>query len=104
MRKLKKDDSVVVIAGRDKGKRGEILQFVGENRALVSGINMVKKHVRPNPNTNEQGGIISKEAPIQVSNLAIYNDETEKADRVGIRTEAGKNVRFFKSNSQLIDE
>lgn len=104
MRKLKRDDSVVVIAGRDKGKRGDIVRFVTEQRVLVSGVNLVKKHTKPNPNMNEPGGIISKEAPIHVSNLAIYNDDTEKADRVGIRVEDGKKVRFFKSNDKPIDE
>lgn len=104
MRKLKRDDSVVVIAGRDKGKRGDIVRFVTEERVLVSGVNLVKKHTKPNPNMNEPGGIISKEAPIHVSNLAIYNDDTEKADRVGIRTEDGKKVRFFKSNDKPVDE
>jgi large subunit ribosomal protein L24 len=103
MRKIKRDDEVVVIAGRDKGKRGEVLRVFADSRVLVSGVNMVKKHQRPNPNAGVQGGIIDKEAPIQVSNVAIYNNETGKADRVGFRVEDGRKVRFFKSTNKPID-
>jgi large subunit ribosomal protein L24 len=102
MRKIKKDDEVVVITGRDKGKRGSVLQVLGDGRLLVGGINMVKKHQRPNPNAGQQGGIISREAPIQASNVAIWNDESASADRVGFRIEDGKKVRFFKSNNKAI--
>jgi len=102
MRKIKKDDEVVVITGRDKGKRGSVLQVLGDGRLLVGGVNMVKKHQRPNPNAGQQGGIISREAPIQASNVAIWNDETASADRVGFRIEDGKKVRFFKSNNKAI--
>ena len=104
MRKLKREDEVIVIAGRDKGRVGEVMQVRPDGRLLVSGVNMVKKHLRGNPQTNEQGGIVSREAPIQASNVAIYNQETSKADRVGIREEDGKRVRFFKSSGALIDE
>ena len=103
MRKIQKDDEVIVIAGRDKGKRGTVLRMVAPNRVLVAGINMVKKHTRPNPQTNEQGGIIDMEAPIAISNIALYNEETNKADRIGIREEDGKRVRYFKSTGTLVD-
>ena len=104
MLKIKKDDEVVVIAGRDKGRRGEVLRVLKDGRLMVAGINMVKKHKRPNPNAGEQGGIIAQEAPIQVSNVAIWNDEDERADRVGVRVEEdGKKVRFFKSNGKAIE-
>jgi large subunit ribosomal protein L24 len=103
MLKIKKDDEVVVIAGRDKGKRGDVLQVLGDGRLLVGGVNLVKKHQRPNPNIGQRGGIVEQEAPIDLSNVAIWNDEEDKADRVGIREEDGKRVRFFKSNSKAID-
>ena len=104
MQKLKKDDEVIVLAGRDKGKRGAVLQVLGRDRLLVSGVNTVKKHTRPNPQANEQGGIVTKEATIHRSNVAIFNDETGKADRVGIRLEDGKKVRFYKSTNTVIAE
>jgi large subunit ribosomal protein L24 len=104
MLKIKKNDEVIVIAGRDKGRRGEVLNVLKDGRLMVSGINMVKKHKRPNPNAGEQGGIIAQEAPIQASNVAIWNDEDERADRVGVRVEEdGKKVRFFKSNGKVIE-
>jgi large subunit ribosomal protein L24 len=103
MRKIRRDDEVIVIAGRDKGKRGEVLRVFQDDRVLVAGVNVVKKHQRPNPNAGIQGGIIDKEAPIQVSNVAIYNNETGKPDRVGFRTDDGKKVRYFKSTSKPID-
>lgn len=103
MLKIKKDDEVVVIAGRDKGKRGDVLKVLGDGRLLVSGVNLVKKHQRPNPNIGQRGGIVEQEAPIAISNVAIWNDEEDKADRVGIREEDGKRIRFFKSNSKAID-
>jgi large subunit ribosomal protein L24 len=103
MLKIKKDDEVVVIAGRDKGKRGDVLRVLGDGRLLISGINLVKKHERPNPNIGQRGGIVEREAPIQVSNVAIWNDEAEKADRVGLREEDGNKVRFFKSTGKVIE-
>ena len=102
MLKIKKDDEVVVIAGRDKGRRGEVLKVLKDGRLLVSGVNMVKKHTRANPNVGERGGIVDKEAPIQVSNVAIWNHEDERADRVGFKLEDGKKVRVFKSNGKAI--
>ena len=95
---------MIVISGRDRGRVGEVVQVMPDGRLLVAGVNMVRKHLRANPQTNEQGGIVSREAPIQASNVAIYNRDTSKADRVGIRVEDGKRVRFFKSSGALIDD
>ena len=104
MLKIKKDDEVVVLTGRDKGRRGEVVRVMKDGRLLVAGINMVKKHTRPNPNVGEQGGIVSKEAPIQVSNVAIWNHEDNRADRVGFKVEDGKKIRIFKSNGKAIED
>jgi len=104
MRKIRKGDTVVVIAGRDKGKRGDVTRVVGAEHVIVSGVNQVKKHQRPNPMKGEQGGIVSRDAPIHVSNVALWNPVTKKADRVGIRMmEDGRKVRFFKSNGELVN-
>ncbi len=104
MQKIKKGDEVIVLTGRDKGKIGEVLQILPGDRALVNDVNIVKRHTKPNPMKGQQGGIIEKEAPIQVSNLAIYNPTTKKADRAGFRTlEDGRKVRFYKSNNEVID-
>jgi ribosomal protein L24, bacterial/organelle len=104
MQKLKRDDEVIVIAGRDKGKRGKITKILGDDRVLVSGVNMVKRHTKPNPNLGKQGGIVEKEAGIHISNVAIFNPKTQKADRVGVRIEAdGTKVRIFKSDNSVID-
>ena len=104
MQKLKRDDEVIVIAGKDKGKRGKITRVLNDGRLIVSGINMVKRHTKPNPNMGRQGGIVEKEAGIQASNVAIFNPKSEKADRVGIRVdENGEKVRIFKSDSSVID-
>ena len=103
MRKIKKGDSVVVITGRDKGKRGDVTRVVDAEHVVVAGINQVKKHQRPNPMKGEQGGIVSLDAPIHVSNIALWNPVTKKADRVGFRVmEDGRKVRFFKSNGELL--
>ena len=103
MRKIKKGDNVVVIAGRDKGKRGDVSRVLDENYVMVNGVNTVKRHTRPNPMKNEPGGIVSKEMPIHVSNIAIWNPVTGKADRIGIRMlEDGRKVRFFKSNKEQL--
>ena len=103
MRKIKKGDSVVVISGRDKGKRGDVTQTLGADYVLVAGVNMVKKHARPNPMKNQPGGIVTKEVPIHVSNVAIWNPVTQKADRIGFRKlEDGRTVRFYKSNGEVI--
>ena len=104
MRKLKKGDNVVVITGRDKGKRGDVARVVDASHVVVNGINTVKRHTRPNPLKNQPGGIVAKELPIHVSNVAIWNPVTQKADRVGFRTlEDGRKVRFYKSNGEQIN-
>lgn len=104
MNKLKRNDEVIVIAGKDKGKRGKILRVLGDDRVIVSGVNMVKRHTRPNPMANLPGGIVEKEAPLHRSNVAIFNPQTKKADRVGIRTnDAGGRERIFKSTQEAVD-
>lgn len=103
MRKIKSNDEVIVIAGKDKGKRGTVSRLVGENKVVVSGVNMIKRHTKPNPNLGKAGGIIEKEAPLDVSNVAILNPETDKADRVGFIVEDGKKKRIFKSSKKVID-
>lgn len=103
MNKIKSDDEVIVIAGKDKGKRGKILKIFDDNRVLVSGINMMKRHTKPNPQAGVAGGIVEKEAPLQISNIALFNPASNKADRVGIRVEGDKRVRFFKSSGDLVD-
>ena len=100
--KLKRDDKVIVIAGKDKGKTGEISEVLANGKVIIKGVNTVKKHQKPNPQAGVTGGIIEQEAPIEVSNVAILNSETGKADRVGFRLEDGKKVRFFKSNNELV--
>ena len=103
MRKIKKNDDVIVIAGKDKGNRGNVLSIVGD-RLLVSGINKVKKHQKPNPVKGVTGGIVSVERPIHASNVAIYNATSKKGDRVGIKAlEDGRKVRIFKSSGEVID-
>jgi large subunit ribosomal protein L24 len=104
MLKIKKDDEIVVISGRDRGRRGEVLRVLGDDRLLVGGVNMVKKHRRPDPNVGERGGIVEQEAPIQASNVAIWNRDEDRADRVGFREEDGAKVRFFKSTGKVIEE
>lgn len=103
MRKIKAEDEVIVLTGKDKGKRGKIQRIVDERRVLVSGINIIKKHQKPNPQMGVAGGIVEKEAPIQISNVAIFNSATNKADRVGFKVEGDKKVRIFKSNGEAID-
>ena len=104
MNKLKRDDEVIVITGKDKGKRGTISQLVGNDKVIVAGVNMVKRHTRANPNLGKPGGIIEKEAAMHVSNIAIFNPESNSADRVGIQVDGdGMKKRVFKSNGQDID-
>ena len=103
MRKIKRNDDVIVIAGKDKGSRGNVLRVL-EDRLLVSGVNKVKKHQKPNPVKGEAGGIVEKEMSIHISNVAIFNAMSKKADRVGIKTlEDGRKVRVFKSSGEVID-
>ncbi len=104
MQKIKKGDEVIVLAGRDKGKIGEVLQILSDDRVLVNDVNLIKRHTKPNPNKGQQGGIIEKESPIHLSNIALYNPITKKADRIGVKTlEDGRRVRFYKSNGEVVD-
>lgn len=109
MQKIKQGDEVIVIAGKDKGTKGTVKRLVKDaahrvTKVLVEGANMMKKHVKPNPNTNEEGGVVSQEALMDVSNVAVWNPLTKKADRIGIKTlEDGKKVRYFKSNGEVVD-
>jgi|TARA_Y100000034_G_scaffold24696_1_gene28997 large subunit ribosomal protein L24 len=101
--KIRRDDEVIVIAGKDKGKTGKVLKVItGTERVIVEGINIIKKHQKPVPQLQQPGGIVDKEASINVSNVAILNPETGKADRVGFKFEDGKKVRVFKSNGKTI--
>lgn len=103
MRKIKKGDQVVVLAGKDKGKQGTVLRVIDE-KVVVENINMVKKHTKANPNKGEQGGILDKEMPIDASNVAIYNPSTGKADRIGTKIlDDGRKVRYFKSDGEVVD-
>lgn len=104
MNKIKKGDTVAVLTGRDRGKRGTVVRVYADDRVLVEGINVVKRHTRPNPQAGIGGGIVEKEAPLQISNVALFNPMTQKPDRVGIRVlEDGRKVRFFKSNGEVVD-
>jgi large subunit ribosomal protein L24 len=104
MRKIKKGDDVIVTTGKDKGKRGTVLRIVGTDLIVIEGANKVKKHQRPNPNKGTTGGIVEMEKPIQISNVAIFNPATQKADRVGIKIlEDKRKVRYFRSNGELLD-
>ena len=103
MNKIKKDDQVIVIAGRDKGKIGAVLQIMTDGRALVNDINLVKKHTKPNPMAGVTGGILQNEAPIQLSNIAIFNPSTNKADKVRIEGEGKDKRRVFKSDGTNVD-
>lgn len=101
--KIRRDDEVIVLAGKDKGKTGKVTKvLVEDSKVFVEGINLIKKHQKPVPQLQQPGGIVEKEAPLHVSNVAIVNPATGKADRVGFRVEDGKKVRFFKSNNELI--
>jgi large subunit ribosomal protein L24 len=104
MRKIRKGDQVVVLTGRDKGRRGAIVQVLADGRVVVESVNMVKKHQKPNPQVGKQGGIVEKEMPLPVSKVAIWNPASKKADRIGFKMLTdGKKVRFFKSNGEMID-
>jgi large subunit ribosomal protein L24 len=103
MRKIKRDDEVVILAGKDKGKRGKVQKVLDNNKLLISGVNMMKKHTKPNPQMGVAGGIVEREAPIQVSNVAIFNPNTNQADRVGFKLEGDTKVRVFKSSGEAID-
>jgi large subunit ribosomal protein L24 len=104
MRKIRKGDTVVLIAGRDKGRKGTVIEVLGDSKVRVEGLNMSKKHQRPNPQAGVQGGIIEREAPLHVSNVMLLNPATQKGDRVGIRVlEDGRKVRIFRSNNEMVD-
>ena len=104
MQRIRKGDEVIVIAGRDKGKRGTVLRRVDAQHVVVEGVNRLKKHQRPNPMKNVTGGIVDLDAPIHVSNVALFNPATQKADRVGFKElEGGRKVRVFKSNGEQVD-
>ncbi|MDP0560956.1 MAG: 50S ribosomal protein L24 [Candidatus Endonucleobacter sp. (ex Gigantidas childressi)] len=103
MKKIRRDDAVIVIAGKDKGKQGKVVSVRTDGRLFVSGINMIKKHQRPNPRLGIPGGVVEKEAPIQASNVAILNTGTNKADRIGFTFDDGKKQRVFKSTGLPVD-
>jgi len=104
MNKIRTGDEVVVLTGKDRGRRGAVLRRVDAERVVVEGVNRVKKHVRPNPMKGEVGGIVEKEMPIHVSNVALFNPASQKGDRVGVKSlEDGRKVRVFKSNGEVVD-
>jgi large subunit ribosomal protein L24 len=104
MQRIRKGDDVVVIAGRDKGKRGSVLRVMPDGRVVVADVNMVKRHTKPNPNQGVTGGIIEKEMPLDPSNIMLFNPQTSKGDRVGFRIlEDGRKVRYFKSTDEVVD-
>jgi large subunit ribosomal protein L24 len=102
--KIRKGDDVIVLTGKDKGKRGTVLRMVGEGRVVVENVNLAKKHVKPNPAKGEPGGIVEKEMPLDLSNVALFNPVAGKADRVGFKTlDDGRKVRIFKSTGEVVD-
>jgi large subunit ribosomal protein L24 len=104
MNKIRKGDEVVVISGREKGRRGTVIRVLAEDRVLVENVNMVKRHTRPNPQRGTQGGVVEKEASLHLSNVMLWNPVAKQGDRVGIRTLAdGRRVRYFKSNDEVVD-
>jgi len=104
MKRIRKGDEVVVLSGRDKGKRGTVLRRIDAEHVVVEGVNRVKKHQRPNPMKGEQGGIVDKDLPIHVSNIALFNPQTQKADRAGVKVlEDGRKVRVFKGNGEQVE-
>ena len=104
MRKIRKGDEVIVLVGKDKGKRGNVLRVLPNDKVIVENVNVVKRHTKPNPARGVAGGIIDKEMPVHVSNVNLYNPVTKKGDRVGFRTlEDGRKVRFFKSTGEVVD-
>jgi large subunit ribosomal protein L24 len=103
MLKIKRDDEVIILAGKDKGKRGKVRKVLDNGKLLVSGVNMMKKHTKPNPQMGVAGGIVESEAPIQNSNVAIFNSSSNKADRVGFKVDGDSKVRIFKSSGEAID-
>ncbi|MEM8983990.1 MAG: 50S ribosomal protein L24 [Pseudomonadota bacterium] len=102
MMKIRKGDEVIVVTGKDKGRQGTVLELIDQEKLIVEGVNVAKKHVRGNPQAGEPGGIVDKNMPIHISNVMLFNPKTNKGDRVGFRTEDGKKVRFFKSNNEAV--
>lgn len=104
MHRIRKGDQVVVLTGKDRGKRGTVLRVLENDRVVVENVNVAKRHTRPNPMRGTQGGIVEKEMPIHVSNVALFNSATKKGDRIGFRTlDDGRKVRYFKSNGEVLD-
>ncbi|MDH3979873.1 MAG: 50S ribosomal protein L24 [Gammaproteobacteria bacterium] len=104
MNRIRQGDEVIVIAGKDKGKRGNVTRVMPDGRIVVADVNMVKRHTKPNPNRGVAGGIIEKEMPLESSNIMLFNPQTNKGDRVGFKTlEDGRKVRFFKSTNEVVD-
>ena len=102
--KFRQNDEVIILSGREKGKKGFIKSILSSNKVIIKGLNLVKKHQKPIPSQNKNGGILEKEAPIHISNIAILNPESKKSDRIGFRFEEGKKVRFFKSNRKTVEK
>ncbi|NKC12269.1 MAG: 50S ribosomal protein L24 [Gammaproteobacteria bacterium] len=104
MKKIRKGDDIIVLTGKDKGKRGTVRQVLSNDRVLVDGVNVVRRHIKPNPMRGTQGGIVDREKSVHISNVALFNPHTNMADKVGTRTlEDGRKVRFFKSNKEVVD-
>jgi large subunit ribosomal protein L24 len=104
MNRIRQGDEVIIIAGKDKGRRGNVIRVYDDERVLVEGVNIARKHQKANPNAQVPGGIIEKEMPLDISNVMVYNPSADKGDRVGIRRlEDGTKVRFFKSNNEVLD-
>ncbi len=104
MRRIRKDDEVILIAGKDKSRRGKVLRVLDDARVIVAGVNLIKRHTKPNPARGVAGGIIEREASIHISNVMLFNPVTRKGDRVGFRVlEDGRKVRYFKSNNEVVD-
>ena len=104
MRRIRKDDEVIVIAGKDKGRHGKVMRVMNDDRVLVAGVNLIKRHTKPNPARGVAGGIVEREAAIHGANVLLFNPATKKGDRVGFRIlEDGRKVRYFKSNNEVVD-
>jgi large subunit ribosomal protein L24 len=104
MRRIRKGDEVIVITGKDKGRRGTVTRMIADDRVIVEGVNLVKRHTKPNPNRGVAGGIVQREAAIHVSNVMLFNPATHKGDRIGFRTlDDGRKVRYFKANNEVVD-
>ena len=104
MNRIKQGDEVIILTGKDKGRRGNVIRIMENNRVLVENVNMAKRHTKPNPNAGVAGGIIEKEMPLHLSNVGLFNPESGKADRVGFKVlEDGRKVRVFKSNNEVVD-